>query len=182
MSPASSASVELIPMFCIRCQTPVPARPDEVAWVCTNCSQGMLLSDEKGLLAFEFHFSSAIPAGAKGKPYWIATATVSMQRQTFRGNQTNEMLAFWQQSRSFFVPAYEIPLQQLVTLGVQYLRQPPVLQPGNPAPFEPVTALPTDIRSLAEFIILEVEAERKDDLKRLDFSLALEQPELWILP
>jgi hypothetical protein len=39
-----------------------------------------------------------------------------------------------------------------------------------------------DFQPVAEFIILAIEASRKDALKRADFSLMLSQPALWILP
>jgi len=54
----SQPPVSLIPMLCTRCQTPVEAHPDEVFWVCQNCGQGLLVSDEKGLAAQVFHYGA----------------------------------------------------------------------------------------------------------------------------
>ena len=39
----SQKPVELVPLLCVRCQAPVPARPGEVAWVCEQCGQGLVL-------------------------------------------------------------------------------------------------------------------------------------------
>jgi hypothetical protein len=38
------------------------------------------------------------------------------------------------------------------------------------------------VRATAEFIVMAVEAERKDDLKEIRFKLELDPPILWILP
>jgi hypothetical protein len=38
------------------------------------------------------------------------------------------------------------------------------------------------VHPLAEFILLGIEADRKDALKTLNFTLDLERPQLWILP
>jgi hypothetical protein len=42
--------------------------------------------------------------------------------------------------------------------------------------------LPDDVRALAEFIVLAVEAARKDKLSHLQFDLQLGAAELWIIP
>ena len=175
--------VELIPMLCIRCQAPLPAQPDEVAWVCQPCQQGQQLSEEGNLQALEVHYAASIPAAATGRPFWVAQGRVQIrQRQTYQGNQSRDAQAFWQTPRLFFVPAYALPLEQLVQTGTERLRQPPALQPGPPAAFSPVNFLPSDVRPLAEYIILAIEAGRKDDLRSLEFDLQLDPPQLWVLP
>ena len=177
-----SQSVKLIPMYCIKCQTPITAKPDEVAWVCTQCGQGMLLGEEKGLTALEFHYAKGIPAGAQGKPIWRASGQPALQRSTYSGDQSREMHTFWQTARQFYVPAYTLPLESIIQVGMQWLKTAPVLQPGAAVPFLPITVPPGDVRPMAEFITLGMEAERNDKLKELRFELQLSEPELWIVP
>ena len=43
----------LVPLMCIQCQSPIPAKPDEVAWVCATCGRGQILEDEAGLQPLE---------------------------------------------------------------------------------------------------------------------------------
>ncbi len=62
------------------------------------------------------------------------------------------------------------------------LLQPPVLKPGSPAKFEPVTLSMEDIQQVAEFVVMAMEAGRKDMLKNIRFTLKLTLPTLWILP
>jgi hypothetical protein len=177
------ATIALIPMQCVRCQQPLMAQPDEVVWVCQNCGQGLVLSDEQGLLPQTIHYAANIPANAVGKPVWVASGQVTLQRETFGGNDTREMLEFWAQPRWFFIPAYTLPLDQLADAGVRLLRQPLVLQEvTNIAKFLPVTVHPEDVRPLAEYVILAIEAERRDQLRSLNFNLQLGAPDLWIFP
>jgi hypothetical protein len=177
-----SAPVSLIPMYCLRCQSALPAKPGEVAWVCPQCGQGMLLSGQKGLGTIQFHFSTAIPQGKSGWPFWMASGQVTFsQRETFRGNESQAMQAYWQAPRRVFVPAFSVPFQKLLEYGMQMVDRPPVLAEGNPAPFAPVTVMPDDMQALAEFVVLSIEATRNDDLRNLGYELRLDPPQLWIL-
>lgn len=179
----SPAPVELIPMFCLKCQQPVLAQPDEVVWYCQNCGQGMLLSDDHGMLPQAIHFSGGIPANAQGKPVWVVAGSVTLQRQTFSGDNSGDMQQFWAQPRRFFIPAYSLTLDQLVDAGLKFLKAPlPLQESATPAPFLAITVHPEDLVPLAEFIIVAVEAERRDQLQSINFSLQLGPPELWIFP
>ena len=178
-----SQPIQLLPMYCLKCQSPIPAGVDETVWVCSACGQGLLLDPEKGLQALEIHVAAGIPQALPGHPYWMATGTVRANRTTFHGDQSREMQAFWAQPRRFFIPAYALELEEITRIGVNLVRQPPALTPViSTATFHPVILMPEDIRPLAEFIVLSIEAERKDALKELSFTLDLQPPELWILP
>jgi hypothetical protein len=177
----SQARVELIPMQCVRCQQALAAQPDEVVWVCANCGQGQVLSDEKGLLPQTIHYAAGIPANMAGKPVWVAAGQVTLQRETYSGNKGQDMEQFWAQPRWFFIPAYNLTLDQLSTTGVSLLKQPvPMQEVETRSSFLPVTVHPEDIRPLAEFILLIVEAERSDQLRSLTYDLQLGPPDLWI--
>jgi hypothetical protein len=175
--------VELVMLRCVNCQTPVPAGVGETAWVCTQCGQGLLLDEESGLVALDVYYASGIPSNAKGKPFWVASGNVDLVREAY--NRSNEMEAaqrYWGEARRFFIPAYNCPMETVINLGIQYLTNPPSLEPGAATPFEAVTLALKDMRALAEFIILAIEARRSDQLKKLEINLDLGKPSLWILP
>jgi hypothetical protein len=183
-APANMASPTLVPLLCPHCQTPVPALPDEVAWVCAQCGQASLLDEGQkgGLLAIAIQYATGIPANGKGKPFWIALGRVAIHRETYSGDRTREAEQFWGDGRRFYIPAFALPLEQLVALGTDLVERQPVPQAGQPAWFAPVTVGVDDIHPLAEFIVLGVEAGRSDKLKSLSFNLNLSEPQLWILP
>jgi hypothetical protein len=62
------------------------------------------------------------------------------------------------------------------------MAHPPALQAGPAAPFEAVLMHLEDVTSATEFVVMAIEAGRKDKLKELDISLKLSTPVLWILP
>lgn len=179
----SDAAVRLIPLQCPRCQTPVPAQIDEVAWVCEQCRQGMLISESQGVQPLDVFFSAAIPVGAVGRPFWVSRGSVTpIERKSYSGNQQAEMTQFWSMARLFFVPAYKMPIQEVVASGVRYLNQPAEMKAGQPVKFQPVVVPPTDVKAISEYIVMCLEAARKDALQELKFNIRLEPPQLWVLP
>jgi hypothetical protein len=126
--------VELVPLVCLKCSTRIPAEPDEVAWVCTQCGRGMLLFEKHGLVELGVDYSAALTPNATGRPFWVADCQVKVQsRQTYSGNQEREAQDFWSQPRRVFIPAFTCSLEDFLSLGMHALLQPPTLQPGPPA-------------------------------------------------
>lgn len=173
--------VELVPLICPQCATPIPAEPEEVAWVCRRCGKGVILNPDQGLEPLAVHYQAGLNPNNRGRPFWVVEAQVSLQRQTYSGNQSKEAEQYWSVPRRFFVPAFSTPLESLLALGPQMLLQPPVLQDGPRLDFEPVTLSVSDIQPLVEFIVVAVEAGRKDKLKGIQMAVKLSEPALWIL-
>lgn len=174
--------VVLVPLICPKCSTPLPAAPEEVAWVCPTCGEGLLLDEQRGLAPLEVHYSAQIAPNTQGKPFWMAQGSLALERDTYAGDKGRDAQRFWGQPQRFFVPAYTCPLETLLELGNRLLFQPPALQDGPAAAFAPVTLARGDAQSLADFIVMTVEAERADKLKEVRFKLDLSEPVLWILP
>ncbi len=176
--------IKLLPLNCANCRTNLPAYPDEVAWRCPTCGVGWQLSEASptGLEMLSVYFDARCRPDVHGRPFWVATGLVGLSRDTFSGDESKKATQFWAQPRQFFVPAFTCPLDTLIELGRELLLNPPGLQPGDPAPFTAVTLRPHDVRALAEFIVMSLEAERSDKLESVQFDLHLQKPELWVLP
>ena len=176
--------IELVPLVCIQCSTAIPAGVEEVAWVCAQCGQGMVLDEAHGLEALDIHYAADIPQNSTGKPYWVADGQVTLERVTYSsaGEHREAAEQFWGQARQFFVPAFQAPLESLLEVAKAMLLNPPRLSSGPATPFEAVTLKREDLSAAAEFIVMAIEAERKDKIKRIDFELKLSKPVLWILP
>lgn len=177
--------IELVPLVCVKCSTPIPAGPEEVAWVCGQCGQGMALDPVQGLQPLQIFYSATVPAGQPGKPYWVSSGQVSLHRETFDGRNhatqsDQEASHFWSQPRLFIIPAYQLPLEAFLARSIELLVRPPALHPGPAAPFEPPTLMLEDIQPAAEFVVAAIEAGRKDRMKKLGFTLKLSLPALWI--
>jgi predicted RNA-binding Zn-ribbon protein involved in translation (DUF1610 family) len=176
-------TVQLVPLLCSKCQTAIPAGVDEVAWVCPTCGQGLLLSDEQGTQPLEVRYAGGIQPGQPGRPFWVVTGKVSLQaREIFRSNdQGGAARAFWSAPRTFYIPAFASSLDETIETGTRMLLEPPALQAGQPAAFLPVVTPPGDLKPYAEFIIMGIEAGRRDQLKNVVFDLQLGEPQLWIV-
>lgn len=177
-----SAPVELIALHCVRCNTPVPAAPDQFAWRCATCDQGLQLDEQAGLRPLAVHFARADrEGGLRWRPFWVAGGTVGFHvRQTYGRSRGPDEL--WQSQRTFVLPAFACTLEQAGAWGASFLRQPLPVAEGPAVPFEPVTVDPASARALAEFVVLTIEAERRDHLKQVEFTLELQEPVLWALP
>jgi hypothetical protein len=174
--------VELVPLNCIRCGTSIPAEIEEVAWVCDQCEQGQQLGRD-GLVPLEIHYSQGITPPQKGRPFWVSAGRVTIQRDTYgRAKSEKEAQQFWGQPRQFFIPAFPVPLDEIYRLGIRWLQQPPNMQPGPVTDFEPVIVAAEDVPVWAEFLVVALEAERKDKVKTVDFQLEMVEPQLWVLP
>ncbi len=175
-------AIILKPLTCLKCSTPIPAEPDEVAWTCATCGQGMYLDVTTDLIPLVINYSVSLSPNAVGKPFWVADGQVALSRETFGSSKSDEAQRFWSQSHRFIIPAFRAPLETLLSISTNLLLNPPNLKPGPVALFEPVIMPMEDAKPAAEFIIVAIEAGRPDHLKQVSFDLQLSQPTLWILP
>ncbi|PKN86499.1 MAG: hypothetical protein CVU46_07465 [Chloroflexi bacterium HGW-Chloroflexi-8] len=175
-------SIFLNPMVCPNCAMPILANVDEVAWMCSQCQRGVLLNSDNGLSQIEIHFQQSSQDIEIGFPYWVTIANVTLNRETLRGNMTKEMLQFWQNPRTVFIPAFELEMEEMLIRAETLIKNPPALFAGEAINFKPVILSPWDLRVYIEFLVMQIEAERQDDLKQLTFELQLSDPVLWIFP
>lgn len=176
-----SEQPSLLALRCPQCSTPVPAQVDEIAWVCATCQTGLLLDESQGLVKQKFTFAEGVKG--VGRPVWVAQGKVTLDRHSRNLlGKDGEAERFWSQPRQFIIPAWTCSVDELVDTAIAWLNTPPALKPGPPASFQPITLFPQDMRPVAEYVIVGIEALRKDQLKKVDFTLDLGQPELWILP
>ncbi len=175
--------VRLEPLRCIHCQTDIPAEIEEVVWVCQTCGQAQRLANDQKIIPQEIHYHANILKESPGHPFWIAEGKIHMERYTFWGlNNIDDAMTFWQLPRKFFVAAFELPIEQVIQWGKYYLQNPLPLKPGISSDFLPITLSIQDVQAIADIIVVGIEASRPDKLKEINFTLALSEPELWILP
>jgi len=171
----------LVALQCVRCNTPVPAEADEVAWICQNCGQGLLLDENLGLKPITVHSAAHEGPAKPWKPFWIALGRVRFSRRESYGRDSAPEPR-WAQPARFVLPAFATSVEQAVAIGVNLLLRPPELTEGRAQPLHGATVLPDQIGPLARFVVLTIEADRDDKLEAIDFTVELDPPELWCLP
>lgn len=177
-----SQSISLVPMYCPNCGFPIKAQIEEIAWICTQCLEGVLLNNQNQLVLTKVQFQQSGQGANEGFPYWVTTIKVALNRETLRGNLSDEMLQFWQTPRTVFIPAFDLELEEMLRRAEVLIKNPPSLFTGSAIAFKPVVLSPYDLKAYIEFLVMQIEAGRQDDLKQLTFELQLDEPALWILP
>ncbi len=177
-------TVELVALKCVKCETMIQANEEEVAWTCPQCGQGNLLAPA-GLLPLPVHWCVSRPGQTQLKwlPFWVFTADVNVTgRQTYGGNQQPDKL--WNQQCRFYIPAFTASLEQMEKLGADLTKAQPKLTAGLAAgSLADCTLPPDDAISAAEFVVITIEADRRDKLRELHFAINTQgDPELWLLP
>jgi hypothetical protein len=113
----------------------------------------------------------------------LVAVLVFHRRQSFGGRTDPDKL--WDTPQRFFIPAWELPLKELEDMGAALLKRGLRPAPG-PAPaggaLSACSLFPEDAVQAAEFVVLTIEAERRDKLKRIEFKIEASAPELWLLP
>jgi hypothetical protein len=176
-----TTSIRLALLKCLKCGTLVPAQADEVAWTCAQCGQGWRLT-ETGLAPLNVFWAAGRPQPAPNWfPFWVMPGRVTVnRRETFGGSGAPN--PWWTAERRFYIPAFPLPLEQLQALGAAITYQQTPLKAGPAGTLQNCTLLPEEAPAVAEFIVLTIEAEQRDKLRQIDFTLTLGNGELWVLP
>jgi hypothetical protein len=176
--------IELVPMYCIQCSARIPANPNEYAWRCSECGQGQRLAATDELVPCEIHFHADLEEGQPGFPYWVLRGQVEIHRTVAKpkADESEKAAEFWSRPHTFFVPAFECTLDEMIYRGGKLLMVPPGLESGSATSFHPVTLPMDDSLQLIDFLVAVIEADRSDALKRLQVTKNLSSPELWIIP
>jgi hypothetical protein len=91
----------------------------------------MCLDVQTGLAPLQVFYHAEIASNHVGKPFWVAEGQVIVDRTTYSGNNERDADQFWSQPRMFFVPAYFLPLENLLEIGSRHVRRPPALLNGS---------------------------------------------------
>ena len=177
-------TIELLPLKCVKCETMLQANEEDVAWACPQCGQGNILAPA-GLSALPVYWGASRPGSVQLKwlPFWVFNARANFNiRQTFSGNERPNKL--WDGPCRFYIPAFSASLEQMEKLGADLTKAQPTLAVGSAAgSLADCTLPPDDAFYAAEFVVITIEADRKDKLRQIDFSLSnRSDPELWLLP
>ena len=135
-----------------------------------------------------------MPAGFKIRddqlwvPFWVFQGLVKIRRRETQGRSRKDKKrseALWGVQRQLYVPAWDLDMTVSQDIGSKMIQDQPELtfinQPQD-ARFIPAIVKPNDAKKLLEFIVLAIEARRRDWLKNLEFSLDVGEPEMWALP
>jgi len=152
-----------------------------VAWVCATCALGLQLTDSGLARCHPLGRALPPPASRSWLPFWVFGARCGFhQRLNYGGSAGPDEL--WQARAGYFVPAYACRWRSF-----RRWRRPHPPPAGLAArvrgrPAAGLHLSVEDAQHAAEFVVVSIEAQRKDKLRSIQFSLELADPELWLLP
>ncbi len=184
--------MKLLLLRCPICTEPLKPADQDVIFPCASCHTPILLN-EKGIQTAEIKY--AAPRNnevTEWLPFWLAHGRVNITTRATQGTNRRALAAsqaMWQQPRTIYIPAWDIPVPHARKLGQEFIesqhqlipRDTPLTSAQNPL-FTAANITPTDAFKLLELIVLTIEAERQDWLKSLEFTLDFPAPTLWIIP
>jgi hypothetical protein len=179
--------MKLLLLRCPDCQEPLSPEPEAVVVGCKGCFTAVSLTDT-GLSPIDIQYAAAQDVVEEWVPFWLFNGRVHItQRETQGSNRgaQKDSEEFWGVPRRLYVPAWNLSMPAAREMGQTFVKQQTNLiavpRPQN-ARLVDATVTPEDALKLLEFVVISIEAERKDWLKKFNFHLEVGEPELWALP
>jgi hypothetical protein len=182
--------MKLILLRCPNCGEPLNPANDDVMIPCSNCFTPVAITvngPQKMTVRYAVPGKRSV-SGKRWFPFWVYEGRARILRRETQGGSRSgrkESEKLWGATRLLYVPAWELDLHNAQEIGSQLIQEQPEIrfvdQPEK-AQLLPATVTPKDAQKLLEFVVLAIEARRRDWLKDLEFDLEVNEPELWGMP
>jgi len=167
--------MKLILLDCPNCSHPLQPDNDDIVFACPNCHLAVHLGAEGPEITSIRYALRRADKGDKGvwAPFWVFDGKVKIRKRETQGRRSNtkDSLKTWEALRRFYVPAWDLNIHTAQDVGTK-----------AEVKLVPATVSPADALKLLEFIVLAIEARRKDWLKELVFDIDVGEPILIGLP
>ncbi len=173
-------TLRLVALDCPACGSAMQGGPRDVLFFCSHCGSGALLEDQ-GLATVES--TALLPAPGRHarawRPAWLIEADVTVGERIRADGRSTEG---WRGERTFVVPAFPLPLQDLIQLArvlsgaageVGEVPREPI--PGGTLSLE-------DALTLARHIVVGDEVRRSDMLASVQVEVAATARRLAAIP
>jgi hypothetical protein len=181
--------MKLLPLRCPQCSQKLEPQSNEVVVVaCGQCYTAVTLH-QSGVQPIEIHYAApSIERVDSWLPFWLFHGRVHLHRRESQGGSKGadkDAAELWQRVQRLYTPAWNIPAPRARALGSQLVQAQPIFQ-AIPRPADArlteATITPEDGLKLLDFVVLTIEAERKDWLRDLQFKIEAGPPALWAIP
>ncbi len=181
--------MELLALKCPTCgQNLKPQRNEAVVVSCGNCKTAVSLH-QSGIKAIDVQYAAPSSDNVQAwLPMWLFKGKVNIIRRESQGSSKGadkEAAQLWGSANRLFAPAWQEPSQQARGIGAKFTVKQPRLAPIAPTDnmlMQEATITPEDGLKLLDFIVLSLEADRKDWLEDLQFEIQTTGHELWAIP
>lgn len=181
--------MKLLALRCPQCgQNLAPQDNEAVVTMCGHCYTAVTLH-QTGLQTIDVTYAAPSTDRVDGwLPVWVFNGRVNLQKREAQSGDkgaSKDAAQLWQKVQRLYAPAWNLPAGHARSLGSQMVQAQPLFQPiphPDDALLMEVVIAPEDGLKLLDFIVLTIEAERKDWLRDLKFNIEATTPNLWAVP
>lgn len=182
--------MKLLALKCPVCaQRLTPKSKNVLVMGCANCETAVSIDPNKGVQETTLQFATPkSPEVDTWLPLWVFDAQVNITSRRTRkkhGRSEKASQELWGQPRRLYVPAWTMNMKTARQLGTKLVENQPQLQPTEKpsgANLSEMLVAEEDALKLVEFIVMSIEAERKDWLTNLQFDIQTRTTNLWAIP
>lgn len=174
---------------CRQCGSGLVVEVNDNIVYCTSCGSGFeILNGE--LTPIEINFAAAAIRGEGEvvyKPFWLLKTNISISERNASGNFLKNIFGGSNDNTSgeiiFYIPAFYCSLEVMKNLATQFTLKNPVASPQKyNAKLTGFAYGKEDAKKLAEFILISMEAEKSDVMKKFDYKMDFISPEIVGIP
>jgi len=182
--------MKLILLSCPTCGQSLTPENDDVVVQCQHCwSPAAIGVNGPGRIPVHFAVAEGVSVTTvKWVPFWVFEGRVHIKKRETQGGRRSDREdseALWAEPRRLFAPAWNVNMRTIKELGSRLIQRQPeyrLIDKPDDARLTSATVTPGDALKLLEFIILAIEAQRKDWLRDLLFEIETGKPEFWAMP
>lgn len=181
--------MQLIALKCPTCgQNLLPKSNEAVVISCLNCLTAVSLH-QSGIKAIPISYAKPTGKADVWLPMWVYNGRVILNRRKSQGSSKGaekDAAKTWDTVQRLFAPAWQEAIPQAREIGSRFTLKQPMLSAIEPTSEDSfaieATVSQEDGLKLLDFIVLSVEAGRKDWLQDVQFEIQVNGQELWALP
>jgi len=183
------AEFKLEAIHCKNCGSGLVVELNDYVTYCSSCGSGFEIT-ENGLIPIEVNF--AAPAlRAEGeviyKPFWLVKTHVEIFNRDASGGFMSNIFGGSGKATSgdinFYIPAFYCSLEAMKYLAQTFTMKNPVASPQKYN--TKITGFAygkEDAKKLSEFILISIEAEKKDMMKKFEYRIDYKSLEVLGIP
>jgi hypothetical protein len=171
---------------CKNCASGLMVEMNDSVTYCSSCGNGYEIIDGD-LYPIEINFAAAaLPSEGEliYKPFWYLKANVTiLVRESDKGYYSDGGGKKAYGDIIFYIPAFSCPVESMRQLAIAYTQRNPVASPQKYN--VKVTGFnygKEDARKLAEFVLISLEAEKKDTMKQFEYKIDFNSFEILGIP
>jgi len=181
--------MQLLALKCPTCgQNLKPQSNETVVVSCGKCKTAVSLH-QSSIRAINVQYAAPSSNDVEvWLPMWVFKGKVNIKRRESQGSSKgadNDAAKLWGSANRLFAPAWQEPIREARETGSKFtVKQPQleVIEPTDDMLMQEATITPEDGLKLLDFIVLSLEADRKDWLEDLQFEIQTSGHELWAIP